>query len=96
MQPQPDSAERLRNAFIAIRPDALHLSQDQRAQLQSEVCAFVEHAKAQGQMPEAVIIAIRRIIESAGRPPLPDAIIGEAVRWCLTTYFGDQALREEA
>jgi hypothetical protein len=92
--PAPDElSERLRARFVQSFRTAAHTDVVESSALQASVCAFVRAAKARGEPPQRVIVALKRLT-TAGvddwfrvnreQQRLRDSII----RWCLDEYYG--------
>lgn len=80
----------LTRAFAAIRANALPPTADERTQLQSTICALTDEMKQAGEPAERVVIKIRALARAAGFDGFADALVSEAVRWCLARYFPDE------
>ena len=85
------TAEALRRAFADAFPVIPLLSDEQRERLRDTVCAFAEELKSEGMSAERVVIEIRVIANDVRFSVLDDHIVEEAVRWCITQYYGTQA-----
>jgi hypothetical protein len=77
----------LTRALTAIRASALPPTEEQRAELRSLVCALTDEMKQAGNAPERVVIKIRALARASGFDGFADALVSEAVRWCLERYF---------
>lgn len=81
----------LTRALTAIRTSAAGPTAEQRADLQSKVCALTDEMKQTGAAPERVIIKLRALATAAGFDGFADPLVSEAVRWCLDRYFPEAA-----
>ena len=87
MRRNPPAVLALTRALTAIRAKVLPATAEQRAELRSMVCALTDELKQAGAPPERVVIKLRAVARAAGFDGFADALVSEAVRWCLEQYF---------
>ena len=77
----------LRETFVSLGDHAYLASDDELSRVRAHVCAVVRDLKAAGELPEAIIITIRRMALEAGIGASADRLLGSVVTWCLHEYF---------
>jgi hypothetical protein len=89
MKQEHSATAALREAFAATLPHPFNADPETRKRLRDAVCAFVDELKADGFMPEAILIQLRAVAARAGLRDVGEELVTEAVRLCLAHYFGD-------
>lgn len=81
-------AEGLRSAFAELASRSRqHLLADELVTLRARMCAVVDDMRADGEPPERVLIAIKRIAGEAGVEWKTNRFFTQLVEWCLERYF---------
>jgi hypothetical protein len=81
----------LRAVFTALAPRSNHLAASDVAMLQGRVCAAVDEMKAEGALPERIIVAVKRVATDSGVQWADNRLFVQLIAWCVDRYYEKQA-----
>jgi hypothetical protein len=83
----PNALDNLRKALADIASTDARPTTQQRADLESRVCAVVDHMKADGAPPESVVVLVKNLATAAGIRWSSETLFDDVVGWCIQRYF---------
>lgn len=85
--PAPNALDALRDTLAAVASTDAQPTSEERAALESRVCAVVDQLKADGAPPERVVIIVKNLATMAGIQWSSEALFDDLVGWCIQRYF---------
>ncbi|MEO7082908.1 MAG: hypothetical protein ABI442_18690 [Gemmatimonadaceae bacterium] len=88
------ASEARRKALVRVSSSKTGAGDDSLGLVRSRVCALVDELKAQGQSPERVTMAVKRIARDADLGLAHAPLLNHMVTWCLDHYCNTATERD--